>query len=40
MTDLELQRKSLLNEPGVYIFKDRNKRIIYIGKAINLKKEI
>ncbi len=40
MTDLELQRKSLPNEPGVYLFKDRNKKIIYIGKAINLKKRV
>jgi len=40
MTDLELQRKSLPNEPGVYLFKDSNGDIIYVGKAINLKKRV
>ena len=40
MTDLELQRKSSPNEPGVYFFKDNNEEIIYIGKARNLKKRI
>ncbi len=40
MTDLELQRKSLPNEPGVYFFKDSNEDIIYIGKARNLRKRV
>ncbi len=40
MSDLELQRKSLPNEPGVYLFKDKNDKIIYIGKARNLKKRV
>ncbi len=40
MIDLELQRKSLPEEPGVYLFKDTNKDIIYIGKARNLKKRV
>jgi len=40
MTDLELQRRSSPNEPGVYYFKDKNEEIIYIGKARNLKKRI
>ncbi|TFG01577.1 MAG: excinuclease ABC subunit UvrC [Promethearchaeota archaeon] len=40
MTDLELQRKSLPNEPGVYFFKDSNEEIIYIGKARNLRKRV
>ncbi|MHA1148435.1 MAG: excinuclease ABC subunit UvrC [Promethearchaeota archaeon] len=40
MKDLELQRKSLPNEPGVYLFKDNSGRIIYVGKAINLKKRV
>ena len=40
MTDLELQRKSLPNEPGVYFFKDSNEDIIYIGKARNLRERV
>ncbi len=40
MKDLELQRKSLPNEPGVYLFADNDGSIIYIGKAINLKKRV
>ena len=40
MSDLELQRKSMPNEPGVYFFKDINEDIIYIGKARNLKKRV
>jgi excinuclease ABC subunit C len=38
--DLELQRKSLPNEPGVYLFADIDDSIIYIGKAINLRKRV
>lgn len=40
MSDLELQRKSLPNEPGVYLFLDRNNKIIYVGKAKNLRKRV
>jgi len=40
MSDLELQRKSLPNEPGVYLFLDRDDKIIYIGKAKNLRKRV
>ncbi|MBA7556013.1 UvrABC system protein C [subsurface metagenome] len=40
MKDLELQRKSLPNEPGVYLFADKEGSIIYIGKAINLRKRV
>ena len=40
MNDLELQRKSLPDEPGVYFFKDKDDKIIYVGKAINLKKRV
>ena len=31
---------SLPQEPGVYLFKDKDEKIIYIGKAINLKKRV
>jgi len=40
MKDLELQRKSFPNEPGIYLFKDIKGSIIYIGKALNLKKRV
>ncbi len=40
MKKRELQRKSLPNEPGVYLFTDKNDSIIYVGKAINLKKRV
>ena len=40
MLDLELQRKSLPNEPGIYLFKDKSSKIIYIGKARNLRKRV
>lgn len=40
MNNLEIQRKSLPNEPGVYTFKNNNGKIIYIGKALNLKKRV
>ncbi|UCD00979.1 MAG: excinuclease ABC subunit UvrC [Promethearchaeota archaeon] len=40
MMDIELQRKSLPNEPGVYLFGDKDGSIIYIGKAKNLRKRV
>jgi len=40
MPNLELQRKSLPNEPGVYLFLDVKNIVIYIGKAINVKKRV
>lgn len=40
MFSLEIQRKSLPNEPGVYLFLDKKNSIIYIGKAINIKKRV
>jgi len=40
MNDLDFQRKSLPNEPGIYQFKNKEKEIIYIGKAKDLKKRV
>ncbi|MFX1573234.1 MAG: excinuclease ABC subunit UvrC [Promethearchaeota archaeon] len=40
MNEIELQRKSLPNETGVYLFIDKKGSILYIGKAINLKKRV
>jgi excinuclease ABC subunit C len=35
-----LDIKSIPSSPGVYIYKDSNNKIIYIGKAVNLKKRV
>ena len=40
MSNLQLQRKSLPNETGVYLFLDNKKTVIYIGKALNLRKRV
>ncbi|MFX1288937.1 MAG: excinuclease ABC subunit UvrC, partial [Promethearchaeota archaeon] len=40
MSNLDLERRSLPNEPGVYFFLDKKSTIIYIGKAINLRKRV
>lgn len=32
--------KSLPSSPGVYVFRDRNKNILYIGKATNLRERV
>jgi len=40
MSNLDLERKSLPNEPGVYFFLNIKSTIIYIGKAINLRKRV
>jgi len=35
-----LEIKNLPNEPGCYLFKDKNDKIIYVGKAKSLKKRV
>ncbi len=36
MIPVKIDRLKLPHKPGVYIFKDKEKRIIYVGKAIDL----
>lgn len=38
--DLEIQLKTLPNQPGVYQYFDKDDTIIYVGKAKNLKKRV
>jgi excinuclease ABC subunit C len=37
---LEVQIKSLPNSPGVYQYFDKEDKILYVGKAKNLKKRV
>ncbi|MEW6008591.1 MAG: GIY-YIG nuclease family protein, partial [Candidatus Omnitrophota bacterium] len=38
--DIKEKLKRLPNSPGVYFFKDEKSRILYVGKAANLKKRL
>jgi len=38
--DIQEQLKKLPGEPGVYLMKDENDKIIYVGKAISLKNRV
>ena len=40
MFNIEEELKKLPNKPGVYLMKDENDKIIYVGKAVNLKKRV
>lgn len=40
MTNLEDKVKNLPDAPGVYIFKDKKGKALYIGKALSLKKRV
>jgi len=40
MFDIETELKKLPERPGVYIMKDKNDKIIYVGKAISLKRRV
>lgn len=32
--------KEILNKPGIYKFLDKNKKVLYVGKAVNLKQRV
>lgn len=38
-SSLELQIQTLPNNPGVYQYFDKDDKILYVGKAKNLKKK-
>jgi len=38
--DLAKQRRALPDQPGVYLFRDRAGRVIYVGKAISIRKRV
>lgn len=40
MFDIEEELKKLPNKPGVYVMKDKNNNIIYVGKAVSLKNRV
>src|SRR3954465_14555043 len=40
MTALAEQRKSLPDQPGVYLFKDEDGKVIYVGKAKSIRKRV
>ena len=40
MFNIEEELKKLPNKPGVYVMRDKNDTIIYVGKAVSLKKRV
>jgi excinuclease ABC subunit C len=40
MTDLADQRKRLPDQPGVYVFKDADGEVLYVGKAVSIRKRV
>ena len=38
--DLDAQRKQLPDQPGVYLFRDAEGRVIYVGKAKSIRKRV
>ena len=40
MFNIEEELKKLPNKPGVYVMKDKQDNIIYVGKAVSLKNRV
>ena len=40
MFNIEEELKKLPNKPGVYLMKDINDNVIYVGKAVSLKNRV
>ena len=40
MFNIEEELKKLPDKPGVYIMKDKEDNIIYVGKAVSLKNRV
>ncbi len=40
MKNLKQKLKNIPRSPGVYIFKDKNKKVIYVGKAVALRSRV
>ncbi len=38
--DLDAQRRRLPDQPGVYLFKDREGGVLYVGKALSIRKRV
>ena len=40
MFNIEEELKKLPNKPGVYVMRDKDNKIIYVGKAVSLRNRV